>query len=168
MSCLGRERMFQYFSSLHGTTGRAGPPELRDRLRLRRAARHRRQGAGRHADRLVDGHVNVIWQGDANEAILRCLARAGSPPEILNLTGPEVLSVRELALAFGRRLGRDPVFTGREAPDALLSNSARYVSWMGSPRVPVERMLDWIAGWVRLDGERLNKPTHYDTRDGKF
>jgi len=109
------------------------------------------------------GHVNVIWQGDANEAILRCLARAGSPPEILNLTGPEVLSVRELALAFGRRLGRDPVFTGREAPDALLSNSARYVSGMGSPRVPVERMLDWIAGWVRLDGERLNKPTHYDT-----
>jgi len=167
-SCLGRERMFQYFSGLHGT-----PTAL---IRLNYAIDLRygvlldiatRVQAGTPID-LSMGHVNVIWQGDANEAILRSLLLTSSPPLILNLTGPGVLSVRELAQGLGRRLGREPVFTGSEAPTALLSNAGEYVRRLGPPRVSVERMLDWVAHWVRIGGETLNKPTHYDARDGKF
>jgi hypothetical protein len=114
------------------------------------------------------GHVNVIWQGDANAAVLAGLEHATCPPMLLNLTGPETLSVRELAKEFGRRLGREPLLTGTESPNALLSNASKYVTLMGPPQVGVETMLDWVAHWVRIGGETLNKPTHYDTRDGKF
>lgn len=167
-SCLGRERMFQYFSGLHATPGvivRLNYAiDLRYGVLLDIATKVHN---GMPID-LSMGHVNVIWQGDANEAVLRCLQHAASPPMILNLTGPEVLSVRELARGLGRRLGREPVLTGSEAPNALLSNAGRYVELMGAPRVTIDQMLDWMAHWVRIGGETLNKPTHYDTRDGKF
>ncbi|MBI4579132.1 MAG: NAD(P)-dependent oxidoreductase, partial [Planctomycetes bacterium] len=167
-SCLGRERMFQYFSEQYGTPGvliRLNYAiDLRYGVLLDIATR---VFAGTPID-LAMGHVNVIWQGDANEAILRSLRHAASPPMILNLTGPQTLSVRELAVGLGRRLGRDPVFVGAEAPSALLSNASKYVRLMGPPGVSIERLLDWVAHWVRIGGETLNKPTHYDTRDGRF
>lgn len=167
-SCLGRERMLQYVSGQHGT------PIVLVRLNYAIDLRYgvlldiaTKVHAGRPID-LSMGHVNVIWQGDANAAVFRCLEHCASPPFILNLTGPQTLSVRELAHEFGRRLGREPVFTGREAPNALLSNASRYVRLMGPPSVPIERMVKWIAHWVEIDGPILGKPTHYDTRDGKF
>jgi nucleoside-diphosphate-sugar epimerase len=167
-SCLGRERMFHHFSSIHGT------PNVLVRLNYAIDLRYgvlldiaTKVHAGKPID-LSMGYANVIWQGDANEAVLRCLEHASTPPEVLNLTGPDTLSVRELATAFGRRFGRDPIFAGQEAPNALLSNAGKYVRWMGPPRVRVECMLDWVAHWVQIGGETLNKPTHYDARDGKF
>lgn len=167
-SCLGRERMFQYFSGLHGTPGVIVRLNYAIDLRYGVLLDIATKVHGGVPVDVTMGHVNVIWQGDANEAVLRSLEHAASPPMILNLTGPDVLSVRELAIGFGQRLGRDPVLTGSEAPSALLSNAGKYVRLMGPPRVPVERMMDWIAHWVRRGGETLSKPTHFEARDGRF
>jgi len=167
-SCLGRERVFQYFSERHGT-----PVSL---IRLNYAIDLRygvlmdvatKVFTGQPID-LTMGHVNVIWQGDANTAILRSLRHCASPPFVLNLTGRETLSVRSLAHEFGRRLDKQPVFVSSEAPTALLSNAARYHETLGPPVVPVERMLDWVAHWARIGGRTWNKPTKFQSRDGKF
>jgi len=167
-SCLGRERVFQYFSERHGT-----PVSL---IRLNYAIDLRygvlmdvatKVFTGQPID-LTMGHVNVIWQGDANTAILRSLRHCASPPFILNLTGRETLSVRSLAHEFGRRFNKQPVFVSSEAPTALLSNAARYHEMLGPPVVPLERMLDWVAHWVRIGGHTWNKPTKFQSRDGKF
>lgn len=167
-SCVGRERMFEYFSGQHGTLGvlvRLNYAiDLRYGVLLDLAGK---VNTGEPID-LRAGYVNVIWQGDANAAVLRCLQHAESQPMVLNLTGPETLSVRKLACEFGRRLDREPIFTGSEAPTALLSNAGKFVRMMGPPAVGLETMLDWIAHWVRTGGETLNKPTRYETRDGRF
>jgi uncharacterized protein YbjT (DUF2867 family) len=114
------------------------------------------------------GHVNVIWQGDANAFALRALALAETPPRILNVTGPETLSIRYLAAQFGELLGREPLFEGVEQPDALLNNAALAFKLLGYPRVPVGRAIEWVAEWVRMDGPTLAKPTKFQVRDGKF
>lgn len=167
-SCLGRERMFSYFSRRHDT-----PAAL---IRLNYAIDLRygvlidlatKIAAGTPID-LSMGYVNIIWQGDANAAILRSLEHCASPPFVMNLTGREVLSVRQLATELGRRLDHEPVFEGREQPDALLSNASRYHELMGPPAVSVDRMLDWVAHWVRIGGPTHAKPTHFQTRNGKF
>ena len=167
-SCLGRERMFQFFSSRFGT--------LVSLIRLNYAIDLRygvlldiatKLHAGTPID-LAMGHVNVIWQGDANTAILRSLGLAANPPAILNLTGPQVLRVRDLAQELGRRLGREPGLTGSEAPAALMSNARKYNDLYAPPTVPLATMLDWVAHWVRIGGSTLNKPTHFEARDGRF
>lgn len=167
-SCLGRERMFQYFSNLHGT------PTALVRLNYAIDLRYgvlldlaRKVQAARPVP-LAMGHVNVIWQGDANAAILRCFDHCTSPAFVLNLTGPDVLSVRWIAEKFGRRLDKKPTFEGSEADTALLSNAARYQELMGGQTVTIDRMLDWVAHWVQVGGPTLDKPTHFETRDGKF
>jgi uncharacterized protein YbjT (DUF2867 family) len=114
------------------------------------------------------GHVNVIWQGDANAYALRALALAENPPLILNITGPELLSVRTLAGWFGELLGRTPSFVGSEQPDALLSNAQRAYALMGYPRVPLMRIVEWVAQWTIEGGEVLDKPTKFQVRDGRF
>jgi hypothetical protein len=114
------------------------------------------------------GFVNVIWQGDANSVCLRCFDACASPPFVLNLTGVETLSVREIATEFGKRFGIEPVLRGREADTALLSNSSRMVAELGTPQVSVAEMIDWIADWVRSGGASHGKPTHFETRDGRF
>lgn len=167
-STLGRERVFEHFSRAFGT-----PVTL---LRLNYAVELRygvvldlaqRVWHGAPID-LTMGAVNVIWQGDANAVALRCLAIAQSPPTVLNVTGPETLSVRWLAGRLGQLLGREPVFTGQEAETALLSNASRAHGLFGYPEVPVETILQWVAHWVRIGGPTLNKPTHFETRDGQF
>jgi hypothetical protein len=39
---------------------------------------------------------------------------------------------------------------------------------MGYPRVPLGRMIDWVADWVATGGHSLDKATHYEVRDGVF
>jgi hypothetical protein len=112
--------------------------------------------------------VNVIWQGDANSVALRCLAMAASPAFVLNLTGTERLSVRELAQEFGRLLGREPVIRGQEAGTALLSDARRCTELFGPCQVTVGEMISWVAEWVNTGGERWNKPTHFEVRTGRF
>lgn len=117
---------------------------------------------------LAMGYVNVIWQGDANRAALELLPHCATPPFVLNVTGSETLSVRTLATELGNRLGRVPAFVGTEATDALLSDTRRYRDMLGEPEMPLDTMLDLTAEWVRSGGAMLNKPTHFETRDGSF
>jgi nucleoside-diphosphate-sugar epimerase len=167
-SCVGRERMFEHFSQVLGTPGRI--VRLNYAIDMRYGVLHDvgakvRDGASID---LAMGHVNVIWQGDANAVALRCLAHATKPTTPINVTGPEIIGVRELAEAFGRRLGRAPKLTGTEAAAGWLSNASRMVAEFGSPRVPLERMIDWTADWLMRGGASLGKPTRYEVRDGRF
>jgi len=47
------------------------------------------------------GYANVIWQRDASSVALRSFSRCASPPFVLNLTGAETISIRQVAAAFG-------------------------------------------------------------------
>jgi nucleoside-diphosphate-sugar epimerase len=168
MSCLGRERMFEHMSRANHT------PVAILRLNYATEMRYgllvdlaRKVVAGEPID-LTMGHANVIWQGDANAMAIASLRQAASPPFVVNLAGPEELSVREVCRALGDRMGVDVRFTGDEAGDALLSNGQRGWDVLGAPTVPLARLLDWTADWVRRGGASLGKPTHFESRDGKF
>jgi hypothetical protein len=114
------------------------------------------------------GYVNVIWQGDASRIAVECLPRASAPPFVVNVTGRDVLSVRDLATRLGDRLGRAPVFSGDEAPDALLSDTGRMASVFSPAEVPLDWMLAWVAAWVRDGRPLLGRPTHFEERAGRF
>lgn len=117
---------------------------------------------------LANGFFNCIWQGDANDLILRALPLADSPPSAWNLCCPETFSTRQTALRFGELLGRAPRFADQEASTALLSNAAKLCSVLGPPSLPMETLLRWIAHWVKEGGRNLDKPTHFETRDGQY
>ena len=117
---------------------------------------------------LTMGHVNQIWQGDANAYLARSFPLCTNPPTVLNTTGQQVLSVRDLAQALGRRLGRQPKFVGREAPTALLGNTSALVERLGPPPTPVADLVDWMAHWVEIGGQSHGKPTKYESRTGTF
>lgn len=167
-SCAARERVFTHFSKRNGT------PLLIFRLNyaidLRYGVLHD-IATKVHRGQPVDvsmGYVNVIWQGDANARALQCLSHTASPPEILNVTGAETLSVRNLAERFGVLLEREPVITGEESATAWLSDASRSFDWFGTPAVSLEEMLQATAGWIARGGESLGKPTHFETRDGNY
>ncbi|HNQ34513.1 MAG TPA: epimerase [bacterium] len=167
-SCLGRERVFQYFC------GRYQTPAVILRLNYAIDLRYgvlldiaQRVFRGEPLD-LATGHVNFIWQGDANAFTIRSLEIAEVPPRLLNLTGPGTFRVRDLAEAFGREFQRQPVFSGVESGTALLADAGQCRELFGPPRVEVETMVAWVAEWVRSGGPTWKKPTHFDTRDGKF
>jgi hypothetical protein len=167
-SCLGRERVFQHAAAVRGT--RCAGVRLNYAIDLRYGVLH--DVAMKVRDGvpvpLAMGHANVIWQGDANAWTLRALGHASTACPILNVTGPETVAIRWLARRFGDRLGRAPVFEGEEAPDALLSNAARAFRCFGYPRVPLLRMIDWVADWVVRGGRSLGKATKFEVRDGRF
>jgi nucleoside-diphosphate-sugar epimerase len=168
MSCLGRERMFEHFSQ-------AGPTPTTI-LRLNYATEMRygllvdlaQQIAGGRTIDLTMGYFNVIWQGDANAMALASLADAASPALVVNLAGTEELSVRGTCEALAAHMDMPVQFTGREAPDALLSNGSRGWSLFGRPRVDADRLIAWTAEWVARGGGSLGKPTHFESRDGHF
>jgi len=167
-SALGRERMFDYAARTHGT-----PVTL---LRLNYACEPRYGVLVDLATRILNeepidlsmGYVNVIWQGDANSVCFRSLAHCAAPPFLLNLTGPETLAVRDLALKLGARLGRAPQFISEPAPTALLNNAALCHEMFGPPLVTVDQMMEWIADWLVSGGRLLGKPTKFQVRDGRF
>jgi nucleoside-diphosphate-sugar epimerase len=168
MSCLGRERVFEYFSRSFGT--RVAIVRLNYATDLRYGVLvdlARQVFAGEPID-LSMGHFNTIWQGDANAMALRAFERAASPPWILNVTGPEVLSVREVCERFGRRMGRPVRLTGSEAQTALLNNARRGLELFGPLRVSTDRLIEWVVDWVARGGRCLGKPTHFQARDGRF
>jgi nucleoside-diphosphate-sugar epimerase len=167
-SVLGRERVVQFFSARNGT------PSLLLRLNYSCELRYgvivdiaRRIHEGKPVG--VDmGFFNVIWQRDANAVALQSLSQARSPAAILNITGPETLSVRDVAAKLGTLMGRGVSFTGTEAPDALLNNSRRAFQLFGKPETGAEEIMQLVADWVARGGASIGKPTHFDARDGKF
>jgi nucleoside-diphosphate-sugar epimerase len=167
-SCVAREAMFQFFSRTRGTPGRI--IRLNYAIDMRYGVLHdiaSRVLAGQLID-LTTGHVNVIWQGDANAMVLRALGHCTVPSSPLNVSGPETVSVRWLAESFGQRLGKQPVLVGNEAAEAWLVNTAEATRLFGHPRVPLVKLVDWTADWVGRGMPSLGKETHYDTRDGNF
>jgi nucleoside-diphosphate-sugar epimerase len=166
-SCLGRERLYDYFSRTAGT--RVSILRLNYACELRYGVLvdlARQILAGEPID-LTMGAVNVIWQGDANAMTLQALAHAASPPFVVNIAGPE-LSVRRICEQLGELLGRPPVFAGTEGPDALLSNGQLGTRLYGDPQVPTDQLCQWIADWLLRGGELLGKPTKFQVRDGRF
>lgn len=114
------------------------------------------------------GHVNVIWQGDANAQAIHALPLAASPPFVVNVTGAEIVSIRAAARELGRLMDREPRFVGRESSDALLSSTARAQQLFGAPRVAAATLIEWVAEWVGRGGRLLGKPTHYEERGGRY
>jgi len=167
-SVLARERILEHFSRRHEI------PVILLRLNYAIDLRYgvlldigSKVFEGRSVD-VTMGAVNVIWQGDANSVALRSLAHGQSPPFILNLTGLETLSIRALAHRFGNIFGKAPVLDGQESATALLNNSSQCQRMFGAPAVTVEQMIDWTAQWIMSEGPTLNKPTHFESRDGKY
>jgi nucleoside-diphosphate-sugar epimerase len=166
-SALGRERMFEFFSQKNGTKVAI--------LRLNYAIEPRYGVLRDLADAIVKGepvdlamgHVNVIWQRDANSVALRSLERCASPPFIMNVTGP-VQSVRDLAQRLGVRLGLRPKFEGAEQATALLSDASRCRELFGPAETTLEAMIERVADWVKAGGSGLGKPTHFQQRAGEF
>ncbi len=167
-SCLGRERMFEYGSIKNST-----PTTL---IRLNYAVEPRYGVLVDIAVKVKNnlpldlsmGYFNVIWQGDANDLVLRSLDYATSPVKIFNITGEETLSVRVVATAFGKLFGMKPRFVGEEAKTALLSYSGLAFSLLGKPRVPIHKVIEWVADWILKERKLLDIPTHFEIRDGKY
>jgi nucleoside-diphosphate-sugar epimerase len=167
-SALGRERMFEYGSAKWGT-----PVAI---LRLNYAIDLRYGvlldiGQAVYQRRPVSLHmplVNVIWQGDANSWCLRSFAYCQSPPFVLNITGPETLGVRDIAVEFGRHFGVEPQFSPELGSSALLNNATKARELFGETSVTPPEMIEWTANWIKQGGATLGKPTHFQTRDGKF
>jgi nucleoside-diphosphate-sugar epimerase len=167
-SCLGRERIFEHFSRTNDV-----PMSL---LRLNYATEMRygvlvdlaQQILREHPVDVSMGHVNALWQADANAMALASFAHVSTPPLILNLAGPELLSVRRVAEEFALRFQRTLVVEGIESSDALLSNAQRAFRLFGYPRVSAGQMIAWIADWLERGGDTLGKPTHFEVRHGQF
>lgn len=168
MSCVGRERLYEYCSTTFNI-----PMAL---LRLNYAVETRygvlvdiaqRVWNGEPVD-LSMGCLNAIWQADANGAAISAFAHLAVPPRVLNIAGPEILSVRRVAEEFAGRFGKPVRFAGVEGPDAFLSNAQESHRLFGYPRIGPAQMVEWIADWIARGGQTLGKPTHFEARDGKY
>jgi nucleoside-diphosphate-sugar epimerase len=167
-AAVGRERTFEFYSLRYNT-----PVTL---LRLYYAVELRYGVLRDIAEKirleqpieLANGYFNCIWQGDANELILRALALTASPPSVRNLCCPELFGVRAIAMRLGELLGKPPRFSGTETSTAFMGNSARLCAELGRPATSMELMLRWTARWVNQGGCTLGRPTHFEVRDGRY
>lgn len=165
---VGRERIYDQFSRTHGT-----PMTI---LRLN-YANEPRYGV------LVDiatmvrnnqpidlsmGYVNVVWATDVNRVALKAFSLTDSPPKVLNVAGPQVLRVRDLAQQFGEAFGIEPVFTGEEHATALLSNADECWKRFGEPEAPVDYMIRRVAEWIMQGNPTWELPTRFEVRSGRF
>jgi len=168
LSCLGRERMFTHFSQTLNIPVALIRLNYANELRYGVLVDLAQQVMAGEPIELKMGYFNAIWQADASAMTLRALERVATPPLLINVAGPDRLSVRRIAEQFGRLLDKPVRFTGSEAADAFLSNGRLGYELLGRPRVSVEQMVCWIADWQLRGGPTLGKPTHFQTRDGKF
>jgi nucleoside-diphosphate-sugar epimerase len=167
-SCLGREAAFAEASRRHGTEGTLIRLNYSVEFRYGVPVDIARKVLQGEPIDVTTGYVNVIWQSDALNQIIQTLQLCGSPTVPVNITGPEVVSVRAIARRFGDYFGREPVFVGETAPTAWLSNASWSHRLFGRPVTGLETMLGWIAAWLLASGETFNKPTGFEKRDGNF
>jgi nucleoside-diphosphate-sugar epimerase len=168
MSCLGRERAFEHAAASRGTRVAI--------LRLNYAAELRYGVLVDLAQKIVAGKeidlsmsmANVLWQGDANAWALQSLEQAASPAAVFNLAGPEQLGIQRVCRQLGARMGLEPRFTGTPGGEALLTNGQWVHRLFGYPRLPIDVLIEWVAGWVKQGGQTLGKPTKFEVRDGRF
>ncbi len=167
-SCLGRERMFEYFANKNNT------PTVIFRLNyaidvhygvLIELAETIKNG---DAIDLSMGQVNVIWQPDVSEMAIRSLLHTTAPANILNITGPETLSVRWIGERLGELMDLPVKFMGEEAQTALLSNASKSHKLFGYPKTSIMEMLEIVSAWILQDGRLIDKPTHFQEREGKY
>ena len=167
-SCVGRERMFEYFSNRFQTPGRLF--RLNYAIDMRYGVLHdiaSKVMKGTPIDVSL-GHVNFIWQADASAQALRCLAYCETPTSPINVSGHEILAVRDLAAQFGKLLGKAPVIVGKEEPTAWLTDTSRATKLFGLPIVDTAQLIAWTADWVSRSMPSLGKPTKYEVRDGRY
>lgn len=167
-SCLGRERMFEYGSKKYNTPVSLIRLNYSVELRYGVLVDIALKVKNNQPVDLTMGYFNVLWQGDVNDFVLRSIELADSPARVLNLTGTGILSVKEVALQFGKLFDIEVNFTGREAETALLSNPALAYDLLGHPEVSIGQVIDWIAGWLKEGGKISGKPTHFEVRDGRY
>ena len=167
-SCVGRERMFEYFSQKYSTPGRL--VRLNYAIDMRYGVLHdiaMKVWQGTPIDVSL-GHVNFIWQGDASAQALRCLAHCDTPTSPINVSGHEILAVRDVTAKFGKYFGRKPIIAGKEEPTAWVTNTSQSVKLFGPPVVDTEQLIAWTADWVARSMPSLGKPTKYEVRDGRY
>jgi nucleoside-diphosphate-sugar epimerase len=167
-SCVGRERMFEYFSQKYATQGRLF--RLNYAIDMRYGVLHdiaSKVLSGAPIDVSL-GHVNFIWQGDAASQALRCLAHCEAPTSPINVSGHEILAVRDIAQEFGALFDREPILIGNEEPTAWLTDTSLAVKLFGMPVVDTAQLIVWTADWIRREMPNLGKPTRYEVRDGRY
>jgi nucleoside-diphosphate-sugar epimerase len=167
-SCLGRERMFEFGSIRNKTEVVLVRLNYSVEMRYGILVDIALKVKNNQPVDLTMGYFNVVWQGDMNDFVLQTLEHAKSPAKVLNITGPEILSVRDVAEEFGQLFGVKPVFVNKEASTALLSNSNHAYELFGHPKTPVKQVINWIAKWLDEEKRILGKPTHFEVRDGKY
>jgi nucleoside-diphosphate-sugar epimerase len=168
LSCVGRENAFAEASLKYGTAVAL--------IRLNYAVEFRYGTLVDIAQKVVRGepvdvtmgYFNAIWQTDAVAHSILALELAKSPATPLNVTGSQILSVREIALRFGELFGRKVHLTGTEAPTAWLNNPAYAQNRLGAPRTRLDDMLKWVTAWLKNEGRTWGKPTGFERRDGRF
>jgi nucleoside-diphosphate-sugar epimerase len=167
-SCVGRERIFEYFSKKLETPGKLY--RLNYAIDMRYGVLHdiARKIVERQPVDVTMGHVNLIWQGDAAAQALRCLPRSTVPTSPINVSGREILSVRSLAQKIAARLGMEPIITGTENATAWITDTSEALRLFGEPLVDLEHMIAWTADWVARDQPSLGKPTKFEVRDGRY
>lgn len=167
-SCLGRERMFEFGANRYKTDVALIRLNYSVEMRYGVLVDIAQKVKSNEPVDLTMGYFNVIWQGDVNDVVLRSLEIASSPAKVLNITGSEILSVKEVAEKFGKLFNVKLTFKGKEAETALLSNSGEAYSLFGKPKMPIDKVIEWIGAWMNDDKKLLGKPTHFEVRDGKY
>ncbi|WP_348535554.1 NAD-dependent epimerase/dehydratase family protein [Portibacter lacus] len=167
-SCLGRERVFEHFSVKNGTEMLLYRLNYALDLRYGVLLEVAKAVMEQKPINLSMGYANVIWQGDANEYAIRSLLHCESPAKKLNVTGPETISIQWLAEEFGKLLKVEPIYEDEPAETALLNNASEAYGLFGKPTTSLQDMIKWTANWVKIEGEQLGKPTHFQERKGDF
>ncbi|MFK5977507.1 MAG: NAD(P)-dependent oxidoreductase [Rhizobiaceae bacterium] len=168
MSCIGRERIFEYFSQQHNTPGRLFRLNYAVDLRYGVLVDIASKVLNDQSIDVTMGHVNVVWQGDVNVMALRSLAYTTVPTSPINISGPETISVRWAAEAFAKHFKKEALITGQEADHAWLTNTALAHRVFGYPQASLDLLINWVANWVANGGEIYDKPTKFEVRDGKY
>jgi len=167
-TCLGRERVFQYYANLNGTKSLLF--RLNYAIEMRYGVLYDIASAVYNGQpvNLSRGIFNCIWQGDVCEYAIRSLLHASAPPFILNVTGPQCISTRWIAETFGKIFGKKPVYCGEERAAGIYSNTTRLGGLLGMPHMPLDKMIRMQAEWIMSGGETINAPTHFDQADGRY